>query len=125
MMGLIVGKVALVTGAGTGIGREASILLAREGATVVLTGRRIEPLEDVVAEIKKQGGKAISRSLDIEARAAILEAVSWGSANVGAIHLLAFNTRAASKALKGPLIHEEEMEYTHKGHLTPPFQPTH
>jgi NAD(P)-dependent dehydrogenase (short-subunit alcohol dehydrogenase family) len=35
-MGLIDGKIALVTGAGTGIGREASILLAREGATVVL-----------------------------------------------------------------------------------------
>ena len=68
-MGLIDGKVALVTGAGTGIGREAAILLAREGATVVLTGRRIEPLEDVAAEIKKQGGKAISRSLDIESRA--------------------------------------------------------
>ena len=40
-MGLIDGKVALVTGAGTGIGRESAILLAREGATVVLTGRRI------------------------------------------------------------------------------------
>ena len=50
-MGLIDGKVALVTGAGTGIGREASILLAREGATVVLAGRRIELLEDVAAEL--------------------------------------------------------------------------
>ena len=64
-MGLIDGKVALVTGAGTGIGREASILLAREGATVVLTGRRIQPLEDVAAEIKKQGGNAMGRSLDM------------------------------------------------------------
>jgi NADP-dependent 3-hydroxy acid dehydrogenase YdfG len=87
-MGLIEGKVALVTGAGTGIGREASILLAREGATVVLTGRRIEPLEDVAAEIKKQGGKAISRSLDIGSRGAILEVVGWVNANVGAIDIL-------------------------------------
>ena len=65
-MGKLDGKVALVTGAGTGIGQESAILLAREGATVVLAGRRIEPLEDVAAEIKKQGGHAIGRSLDIE-----------------------------------------------------------
>jgi len=90
-MGLIVGKVALITGAGTGIGREASILLAQEGATVVLTGRRIEPLNDVVAEIKKQGGKAVSRSLDIESRTAIFEAVDWVGANIGAIDILVNN----------------------------------
>src|SRR5258708_23214212 len=104
MMGLIDGKVALVTGAGTGIGREASILLAREGATVVLTGRRIEPLEDVAAEIKKRGGKAISRSLDIESRAAILETVAWIGANVGDIDILVNNAGSASKLLNARFI---------------------
>src|SRR3979411_2169860 len=107
MMGLIDGKVALVTGAGTGIGRESAILLAREGATVVLTGRRIGPLEDVAAEIKKQGGKAVSRSLDIESRAAILEAVGWIGAKVGAIDIMVNNAGSGSKGLNARFLSEE------------------
>jgi NADP-dependent 3-hydroxy acid dehydrogenase YdfG len=121
MMGLIDGRVALVTGAGTGIGREASILLAQEGATVVLTGRRIEPLKGVAAEIKKQGGKAISRSLDIESRAAILEAVAWVDANVGAIDILVNNAGSASKVLNARFISEQEWNSTVNVNLTAVF----
>ena len=55
-MGSLDGKVALVTGAGTGIGRESAILLAREGARVVVTGRRPEPLQEVAETIGKEGG---------------------------------------------------------------------
>src|SRR2546430_7204628 len=124
MMGLIDGRVALVTGAGTGIGREASILLAREGATVVLTGRRIEPLEDVAAEIKKLGGKAFSRSVDIESRAAIQEAVAWVSANVGAIDILVNNAGSASKVLNARFIGEEEWNSTVNVNLTAVFNLT-
>ena len=75
-MGLIDGKVALVTGAGTGIGREAAILLAREGATVVLSGRRAGPLEDVAAMIAKEGGRAVRRPLDERIASAIFAAVA-------------------------------------------------
>jgi NAD(P)-dependent dehydrogenase (short-subunit alcohol dehydrogenase family) len=50
------GKVAWVTGAGTGIGEAAALMLAEEGAAVVLTGRRKEPLEQVAARIHQQGG---------------------------------------------------------------------
>jgi len=124
MMGLIDGKVALVTGAGTGIGREASILLAREGATVVLAGRRIEPLEDVTAEIKKQGGKAISRSLDIESRTAIFEAVDWVGANIGVIDILVNNAGSASKVLNARFIGEEEWNATVSVNLTAVFNLT-
>src|SRR6185436_8204662 len=124
VMDLIDGKIALVTGAGTGIGREASILLAREGATVVLTGRRIEPLEDVVAEIKKQGGKAISRSLDIESRSAILEAVGWVEANVGTIDILVNNAGSASKVLNARFISEGEWNSTVNVNLTAVFNLT-
>ena len=52
------GKVAWVTGAGSGIGEAAAIGLAREGAAVVLTGRRSEPLEQVAMKIRQTGGKA-------------------------------------------------------------------
>jgi NADP-dependent 3-hydroxy acid dehydrogenase YdfG len=61
-MDLLDGNIALVTGAATGIGRETAILLAQEGATVVVTGRRIAPLQDVVAVIEKADGKAVARA---------------------------------------------------------------
>jgi NADP-dependent 3-hydroxy acid dehydrogenase YdfG len=57
-MAALTGKVAWVTGAGSGIGQAAAISLAKEGATVVLTGRRKEPLQATAATIKKAGGKA-------------------------------------------------------------------
>ena len=50
------GTVAWVTGAGTGIGEGAAIALAREGVNVILTGRRIAPLNKVVDKIKNSGG---------------------------------------------------------------------
>lgn len=57
-MASLTGKVAWVTGAGSGIGQAAAVALAKEGATVVLTGRRKEPLEVTAAAIRKAGGKA-------------------------------------------------------------------
>ena len=52
------GKVAWVTGAGSGIGEAVALMLAEEGAAVVLTGRRREPLEAVAARIRQPGGTA-------------------------------------------------------------------
>lgn len=52
----LAGKVALVTGAGTGIGRETSLALAGEGASLVLAGRRAEPLAETAELILKAGG---------------------------------------------------------------------
>jgi NADP-dependent 3-hydroxy acid dehydrogenase YdfG len=53
------GKVAWVTGAGSGIGEAAALSLANEGVAVALSGRRREPLEAVAGKIAKAGGKAI------------------------------------------------------------------
>jgi NAD(P)-dependent dehydrogenase (short-subunit alcohol dehydrogenase family) len=50
------GKVAWVTGGGSGIGEAAALVLAEEGAALVLTGRRREPLEGVAARIREKGG---------------------------------------------------------------------
>ncbi|MBS0520884.1 MAG: SDR family oxidoreductase [Proteobacteria bacterium] len=64
-MGALEGKVAWVTGAGSGIGQAAAVALAKEGATVVLTGRRREALEETAAAIKTAGGKAVIKPGDL------------------------------------------------------------
>jgi NADP-dependent 3-hydroxy acid dehydrogenase YdfG len=64
-MGKLKEKVAWVTGAGGGIGEASAIALAKAGAHVVLSGRRIEELERVVAQITGAGGKAEAAQLDV------------------------------------------------------------
>src|SRR5262249_34335610 len=70
-MGAFTGKVAWVTGAGTGIGRAAAIMFAREGAAVALVGRRRDKLDEVAAEIKAAGGTSAVEALDVADRNAV------------------------------------------------------
>jgi NAD(P)-dependent dehydrogenase (short-subunit alcohol dehydrogenase family) len=58
-------KVALVTGAGTGIGRAVALAFAKAGYQVVLTGRRREPLESVAAEANSQGAHTLVVPADV------------------------------------------------------------
>ena len=120
-MGLIDGKVALVTGAGSGIGRESAILLAREGATVGLSGRRAGPLEDVAAIVAKEGGKAVLRPLDVASRQDVLAAVAWVKEAAGPIDILVNNAGSASKVLDARFISEEEWNATINVNLTAVF----
>jgi NAD(P)-dependent dehydrogenase (short-subunit alcohol dehydrogenase family) len=57
-MGVLAGKVAIVTGASSGIGRAAAMLFAREGAEVVVTARRQDELDALVLQIERAGGRA-------------------------------------------------------------------
>ena len=123
-MGLLEGKIALVTGAGTGIGRETAILLAQEGATVVLTGRRIAPLQEVAAIIEKAGGKAAARALDVASRDAILKTVAWVKSHVGSIDILVNNAGSASNVLNARFISEAEWNSTVNINLTAVFNLT-
>ncbi|HEY1795705.1 MAG TPA: SDR family oxidoreductase [Stellaceae bacterium] len=59
------GKVALVTGGGSGIGKASALALAREGFAVVVAGRRKEPLDAVVSEIEGLQGRALGVSTDV------------------------------------------------------------
>jgi NADP-dependent 3-hydroxy acid dehydrogenase YdfG len=65
------GKVAWITGAGSGIGRAGAGELARAGASVVLSGRRPSQLEEVAAEITAAGGKAEAAPLDVADKDAV------------------------------------------------------
>lgn len=62
------GKVVAITGAGSGIGEATALLLAERGARVVLGGRRVERLAEVVARIEKAGGVAVAVRTDVTRR---------------------------------------------------------
>ncbi|MEU3728299.1 glucose 1-dehydrogenase [Streptomyces sp. NPDC033538] len=80
-------RTALVTGAGSGIGRAVALGLAAEGAHVVVAGRRSEPLDETVALIEAAGGKALAVTADVtrsaDVRAVVEAAVQhFGSLDV-------------------------------------------
>jgi NAD(P)-dependent dehydrogenase (short-subunit alcohol dehydrogenase family) len=74
MTGLVAGKVALVTGGGSGIGRASALTFAREGAKVVVADVAVEGGEETVRLIQQHGGEAIFVKTDV-ARAAEVEAL--------------------------------------------------
>jgi citronellol/citronellal dehydrogenase len=63
--GLLDGQVCVVSGAGTGLGKATALELARLGAVVVGCGRRAEPLDEMVADVREGGGSAESEPMDI------------------------------------------------------------
>ncbi len=69
--GLLEGRVCVVSGAGSGLGRQAALELARLGATVIGCGRRLEPLEETAAAIEPLAGAAESVAMDIRDEEAV------------------------------------------------------
>src|SRR5919202_3670675 len=65
VQGKLAGQVAVVTGAGSGIGRASALALAGEGAKVALSGRREGPLDEVAQEIGRAGGEALVVAADV------------------------------------------------------------
>ena len=83
--GSLDGRVALVTGAGTGIGRATSLALAAAGAQVALLGRRREPLDEVAAAIDGLGGRALACPVDVTDAAAVEAAARRAAKALGTI----------------------------------------
>ena len=82
------GRVALVTGASSGLGAQFARTLSRAGAAVVLASRRVEKLKELRAEIEAEGGDAHVVALDVTEIGSIQSAVAHAETEVGSIDIL-------------------------------------
>jgi len=82
------GQVALVTGAGRGIGRAIALALAAQGAAVALAARTRQQLAEVAAEIRERGGRALAVPTDVTQNAAVEAAVEQTVAEFGRLDVL-------------------------------------
>jgi NADP-dependent 3-hydroxy acid dehydrogenase YdfG len=87
-MNSLTGKVALVTGGGTGIGEAAALALAAAGVSVAISGRRKERLDALVAKIVAAGGKALALPGDVAVEADATKSVEDTVAQLGRIDIL-------------------------------------
>jgi NAD(P)-dependent dehydrogenase (short-subunit alcohol dehydrogenase family) len=85
-------KVALVTGASSGLGAQFAKVLAKQGAHVVLASRRVERLKELRAEIEAAGGAASVQTMDVNDIASIKAAVAHAETEVGPIDILINNS---------------------------------
>ncbi|MEW6337702.1 MAG: 3-oxoacyl-[acyl-carrier-protein] reductase [Acidobacteriota bacterium] len=91
MAGVLDGKVALVTGAGTGIGAACARALAREGATVACTSLPADPYQEVVESIVAAGGRAVGIPLNVTDFEQARQVVESVAADLGGLHVLVNN----------------------------------
>lgn len=103
------GKVALVTGGGSGIGRATALAFAREGAQVVIGNRNVERGEETVAMIKKAGGTASFKRTDVLVTKDIEALVNHAVKEYGGLDL-AFNN-AGVEGDVAPLVEQTEANY--------------
>ena len=98
MTGRLAGRVALVTGAGQGIGRGTALALAKEGAKVALVGRTLSKCEAVAAEIADLGGTAVAITCDVGVREQVDAAVDAAVQAFGGIDILVNNAQSSVQA---------------------------
>lgn len=96
MVGRLQAKVAFITGGGSGIGEATAHRFAEEGATVVVCGRRKDPLESVVAAICAKGGKAEWAQADVSKEEQIVAAIQDAAKRHGHLDILVNNAMAFS-----------------------------
>ncbi|MDO5135369.1 MAG: SDR family oxidoreductase [Eubacteriales bacterium] len=87
-------KVAIVTGAGQGIGKGIARCLAQRGVKVVCIGRRAEPIEATVQEIREMGGEAFSMTCDVADRARVAEVVKKTVETYGTVDIMVNNAQS-------------------------------
>src|SRR5436190_2175096 len=122
-MNLLKNRVALVTGAGRGIGRAIALAFAAEGAKVALTARTVSELDMAVGEIRAAGGTALALSADLSDRVVPKSLVGEVESKLGPIEILVNNAGIGSSAGPKPLV-EFDDDLWHKTlqlNLTAPY----
>jgi NAD(P)-dependent dehydrogenase (short-subunit alcohol dehydrogenase family) len=89
------GRVAVITGGGTGIGRGTALVLAEHGADVVLAGRRPEPLESTAQEVESLGHQALARPTDVTEASQCQALVDYTVERFGRVDILVNNAGGA------------------------------
>jgi NAD(P)-dependent dehydrogenase (short-subunit alcohol dehydrogenase family) len=130
-MGLLDGKIAIVTGAGRGIGREEALCLAGEGATVIVNdvdtqagGGGLTPAQEVVATIEAAGGKAVTNGDDISSWAGAEAIVGQAVADFGKLDILVNNAGIVRDKMSFNL-DEADWDSVIRVHLKGHFGPSH
>ncbi|TXL72736.1 SDR family oxidoreductase [Vineibacter terrae] len=100
-------KIALITGAGTGVGKAAALALAKEGYAVVLAGRRKEPLEEVATAVQAAGAKALVVQADVGDPAQVKALFARTKETFGRLDLL-FN----NAGMGAPAVPMDELPFT-------------
>lgn len=123
MTGKLDGRVALVTGAGRGIGRAIALDFAAQGARVAAAARSQDQLDSLVKEISDHGGTAVPFPVDLFERSAAAELVARVKAQIGPVEILVNNAGIGSSAQPSPVAEfdEEFWDRTLQLNLTAPF----
>jgi len=98
------GQVAIVTGAGTGIGRGIALALAGEGARPVICGRRMDRLQETLAAIRAAGGEGLTVQADVSQETDVERVVAKAMESFGSIEILINNAGIGG----GDTVHEQE-----------------
>lgn len=113
-------KVAIVTGGGTGIGRAIALAFGGQGAKVAVLGRRLEPLQAVVAELEGESARAMTVVCDVTKPGDPRRAVEQVEKQFGSVHILVNNAGALSVSTVES-ISEEDWDRVMATNLKGPF----
>lgn len=115
------GKIALVTGAGTGIGKAASLALLKDGWSVVLAGRRIAPLEQTKSEAGTDGARALVVTTDVAQPESVRDLFAKAKAKYGRLDMLFNNAGVNSPGIPLEELSFEQWKSVVDINLTGPF----